>query len=74
MGRGSDCQSPKAAMALIDQVATAIATDEGRLRHLLIELIEAGRGEEAVAILADWDSIAAGDVLKKHEEVKVGEG
>jgi hypothetical protein len=59
---------------LIDQVATEIATEEGRLRHLLIELVTAGNVNDAVTILADWDSMAAGDVLKKHEEVKIGEG
>lgn len=51
---------------VIDQMAAEINETENRLRHFLIERIEAGNSNEAAEMLRDWSSMAAGDVLNKY--------
>lgn len=53
---------------LIDRLADEVARDETRLRQIIIDLVEAGRSENAVELLRAWNTTAAGDLLKKIEK------
>ena len=52
---------------LIQQTAAEVAAQEDQLRHLVIDLIEEGRGKDAVGLLNDWNEMAPGEVLSKHK-------
>ena len=51
---------------LIDQMAADVAADEQRLKEALIDLVKAGNRSTAIAVLTDWNEMAAADVLKKY--------
>ena len=57
----------KQMVELVNRTALEVAAEENRLRHLLRELIKQRRTDVALTVLQDWDKMAPGDVLQRHE-------
>jgi len=62
-GIGKAQAGSKSLLDLINRTAAEVEAQERRLRDLIVDMIESKRTREALALLKNWNSKAAGDIL-----------